>query len=301
MYLKKMKKSEKSVKVKLSLPKEVLKGIISSDHSRMDKGKLLLLSQYYYNSESVVDSVTLNKFIGVKDSKGKKLRMALTNMGIIQLTEKASYAKGSNGQFYRRGYDLYIGTFQSSRVDYTLLSTDAKPLTGTYSSRLLEVLDLLAIPAAEKDITKYEQNKIKYTNNELAPISGDLLKVIQQQNMSDIKEDSEDVNLPNENTPLIADLDEIDNFNFGIEAIFNDDEPLVKIVPVVSINANVATPDQVVTRITARHVRNKNDRKELIEYISTNQEWDTKKVMELGGGISGATANTLIKELRQAI
>ncbi|WP_166334624.1 hypothetical protein [Sphingobacterium chungjuense] len=191
-----MKKSEKKIKVKLHLPQQVLNKILSSNLNRFEQAKYLLFAQYYYNSDTIVNASTLNKYLGIKDSKGKDIRLDMLGMGIIVSTDRASYVKDSNGQFYRKGYDMYIGTYQTAKVGYTLLSSDARSLIGNYGIELMELLDVIALPASEKDIAKYEQNKIKYTKVDESPITGDLLKIIEQ-NMNEINKNAEGDNMAN--------------------------------------------------------------------------------------------------------
>ncbi|MEJ5092798.1 hypothetical protein, partial [Sphingobacterium faecium] len=172
------------------------------------------LAHYYYNSDVVYTAKDLNKYLGIKETTGKEIRIKMVHMGIITPTHLASYAKDAQGRYYRKGYDMYAGNIKDEKIKYTLLSTDARMLINKYSGEVADMLQVVIQQSNGQDVNKYIKTKDKYKNNTTDILLSATAKetILLNTSVVDIKEDisqTVEEDIMNKSL-LIDDLEDLD-------------------------------------------------------------------------------------------
>lgn len=178
-----MKKKDFTVKVNLELPKEVIKTILNKGLSRFEEAKYLLLAHYYYHQHYIVAIKDMNQYLGIKDVKGREMRLNMNHWNIITPIESAKIKRNNKGQFFKKGYDIYQPIYKTELIKYTIISDDARALIGKYSGELLSALNVIAEKATVSEVKKYNSTKEEYKkmdgiemSNSLKEMSTSILK-----------------------------------------------------------------------------------------------------------------------------
>lgn len=292
-----MKKNETTVKVNLELPREVITTILNKGLSRFEEAKYLLLAHYYQHQFFIVGVKEMNKYLGVKDSKGRDMRLNMIHWNILTPTESAKVKRNNKGQFFKKGYDIYQPACKDENIGYTLLSEDARAIVGKYSGDLLEALNVVAEKANAWDVKRYNVTKEEYKNIDVMEISNDLKSIINQEVKPMIEKietlsDVESV----ENTPFFND-EEDDDFGF----IFpNEQEKLKLAQPQIIEQAHPADEFDsfIITKLKSARVQPVYWNN-AIKYIKDKKH--EANPIELGKLISISTGSTqvIIKKIQQ--
>lgn len=284
-----MKKNDLTVKVKLELPKEVITNILNKGLSRFEEAKYLLLAHYYQHQFFIVGVKEMNKYLGIKDAKGRDMRLNMIHWNIITPIESSKVKRNNKGQFFKKGYDIYQPVNNNKMTEYLIISEDARALTGKYSGELLEALNLVAEKANSNDVKRYENLKAEYKAKGILNLSEDLKAVLCQE-----------ISKKMESKPMFPEDDEI--FDFELPAL---EENIIEVNGVTESHHGVipSTANDEFDIFIENKLKSAKVQpiywQNAIQYIKENKE--ASSAIELGKLISISTASTqvIINKVKQ--